>query len=311
MGSGVQYRLMPIPYLGEIAALFTSLFFSLGPTFFTLAGREVGSVVVNRARLVFATLILFGVHLALFGTLGPFDAAPDRWLWLSLSGVIGLVIGDAMLFQALLYIGPRLTMLVFTVSPVVAALLAFVFQGETLTTLQLVGMGVTLGGVGWVVTEPGKGPDAPLEPRTYLIGLLLALGGAAGQAVGLFTARLGMYGDFPTISAQLMRMLSAVVLMWLLTFIQRRARFTLTKLIEHPKAVRDIAIATFFGPFLGIFFSLLAIQHTSLGVASTLQSLPPVFLIPIGYFFFNEKVSLRSIFGTLVALAGVAILFLV
>ena len=49
---------MPIPFLGELAALATSLFFSIGPTFFTLAGRLVGSAIVNRSRLLVATLIL-------------------------------------------------------------------------------------------------------------------------------------------------------------------------------------------------------------------------------------------------------------
>jgi drug/metabolite transporter (DMT)-like permease len=301
----------PFPFAGELAALATSILFSLGPIFFTLAGRQVGSVVVNRTRLVFASLILISVHLVLFGSIAPFDASPDRWLWLSLSGIIGLVIGDAMLFQALLNIGPRLTMLIFSTSPIIAALLAFGLDGERLLPVQIVGMAVTLAGVGWVITERNEGAESDIDPRTFLIGVLFALGGSAGQALGLYTARLGIYGDFPTFSAQLIRMLSATLVLWLLTFAQGRAGHTITTLRQNLPAVRTIAIATFFGPFLGIFFSLVAIRYTSLGIASTLQSLPPVFLIPIGYFLFGEKVTPRNVAGTLIALAGVAVLFLV
>ena len=55
----------------------------------------------------------------------------------------------------------------------------------------------------------------------------------------------------------------------------------------------------------------MGIQYAPVGVASTLQALPPVFLIPIGYYFLGERVSSRAILGTLLALAGVAVLFLV
>lgn len=302
-----------IPYIGELAALATSLFFSLGPTFFTFAGREVGSVVVNRTRLIFASLLLFVAHFIMLGTLWPLDAAPDRWLWLSISGIVGLVIGDAFLFQALIQIGPRLTLLMFSLSPLLATGMAFIFDGETLTTIQILGMGITLAGVGWVVTErtAAQEDQKQIAPRAYIIGLLFALGGAAGQAGGLYTARLGMYGDFPVISAQIIRMLCATALMWIITIFSGQAGKTFRSLREKPIAIKYIAIASVLGPFLGIFFSLLAIQHTSMGVASTLQALPPVFLIPISYFFFKEKISFRAITGTVIALAGVVVLFLV
>jgi drug/metabolite transporter (DMT)-like permease len=47
------------------------------------------------------------------------------------------------------------------------------------------------------------------------------------------------------------------------------------------------------------------------GVASTLMSLPPIFLLPIGRFVFKETISKRAVTGTIIALAGVAALFLV
>jgi drug/metabolite transporter (DMT)-like permease len=46
------------------------------------------------------------------------------------------------------------------------------------------------------------------------------------------------------------------------------------------------------------------------GVASTLMSLPPVFLLPISHFVFGERIGLRAVAGTLVAIIGVAMLLL-
>ncbi len=67
----------------------------------------------------------------------------------------------------------------------------------------------------------------------------------------------------------------------------------------------------FSGPFLGVSFSLLAVQRAEVGVASTLMALPPVILLPIGYYVFKERFGWQAVAGTLVAIAGVAILFLV
>ena len=300
-----------MPFIGELAALATSFFFSIGPTFFTLAGRLVGSVVVNRSRLVIAFGYLLIVHFVLYGKLLPLDAEPNRWLWLGLSGLIGFVLGDAALFQAFIVIGTRLTMLIFTVNPIIAALLGWLFLGETLSPTQVLGMVITLGGIAWVMLERNNSVQRELTPKAYTTGILLAALAGAGQAIGAVTAKLGLYGDFPVLSGQIIRISVAMVGIWVLTFLSGKARITLQALKDQPKAVKYILIASFLGPFLGVFFSLVAIQHTHVGIASTLMSLQPIFLIPIGYYFFKEEISWRSIVGTIVALAGVAVIFLV
>ncbi|MGD8455593.1 MAG: DMT family transporter [Anaerolineales bacterium] len=299
-----------MPFIGELAAVATSICFSIGPTYFTIAGHLVGSVVVNRTRLVVAFIYLTIAHTILYGIPLPFDAEPDRWFWLSLSGVVGFVLGDAALFQAFITIGTRLTMLVFAISPVISALLAWFFLEETLTPLQILGMAITLSGVAWVVAERENRDKETLSKRDYGWGLFLGMIAAAGQAGGIFTAKLGLYGDFPALSGQIIRMLAAMVAIWLMALVSRQVKATVEKFFSQPKAVRYILLASFIGPAVGVWFSLVSIQHTSLGVASTLMALPPVFLIPIGYFVFKERISLRAIVGTLVTMGGVAVLFL-
>ena len=197
-------------FLGEIAALITSVCFSATSTFFTLAGRQVGSLVVNRIRLILALILLIFTHWVLLGQPIPLDAAPQRWFWLGISGVIGLVLGDAFLFQAFVWIGPRISMLMMSLAPVLAALAAWVFLGEFLSAGQIVGILITMAGVAWVVLDQnGGGPKTP-GPKNYLRGILFALGGATGQALGLVTAKYGLFGDFSPISANFIRMFTAV-----------------------------------------------------------------------------------------------------
>ena len=297
---------------GEIAALLTSLMFSGTSTFFTLAGRRVGSLVLNRLRLLVAFVLLSVTHWLVMGSPLPLTAEPARWFWLAISGVVGLVIGDAFLFQAFIWIGPRLSMLLMSLAPIIAALLAWLFFGETLSLAQLAGVAVTLSGVAWVVLERnGKPRPEGLDAASYARGILFGLGGATGQAVGLVTAKLGAGGDFSALSGTLIRMLSAMVLLWAITFIQRQAGATFRQLAARPQALVFILAGAFTGPFIGVTLSLVAVQRTEVGIASTLMALPPVFLLPISYLVFKERYGWQAIIGTLVALIGVGMLFLV
>ena len=142
-------------YLGEIAAIITSLCFSITSTLFTLAGQKVGSVVVNRTRLGIAVVFIIGAHFLLRIPL-PSEIETERLIWLSLSGIIGLVLGDSALFQAFILIGPRISMLLMGLTPVLAAILAWIFLGEQLSELQILGIGLTIGGVLWVIIEHNR-----------------------------------------------------------------------------------------------------------------------------------------------------------
>ena len=138
-------------FLGEIAALATSFFFAMTALIFTATGRMVGSQVTNRLRLTFALLYLIILNLILFREPLPFSAGSSRWLWLSLSGVIGLSLGDAFLFQSLVSLGPRLGSLLLSLAPIFGSLIAWIFFGEILTALQITGIVFALAGIAWVV----------------------------------------------------------------------------------------------------------------------------------------------------------------
>ncbi len=295
-------------YLGELAALITALCWSFTSIFFTLAGRRVGSVTVNRLRLIMATIFLTITHWLLATPL-PFKAAPERWFWLGLSGIVGLVLGDAFLFQAYVWIGPRLGMLMMSSVPVISTLLAWIFLGETLAINQIAGVLLTVGGIAWVVLERTGGRGRPAENPNYLWGILFGLGAAGGQALGLILAKKGLGGDFPALSGNFIRMLTALMVMWGFTFIRGQVGPTFRRLSSQPQATLTIMGGALTGPFLGVWMSLVAIQLTQIGIASTLMALPPIFMLPIGRYVFKERISRRAIIGTLLAVMGVALLF--
>jgi len=299
---------MKMLYLGEIAAVITSITYAVNSTLFTVAGRVVGSTVVNRVRLFAACLFLTSAHWIFLGSLWPVGADWDRWFWLGLSGIVGLVLGDAFLFQAFFWVGPRLSMLMMSLAPIIAAAVAWIFLGEALSMWQISGIMITLVGVGWVVMEKNK--NQPPDKENYLKGILYGLGGAAGQGLGVVLAKLGLDGSFSPISANFIRMFTAMVVILAATLLQKEFKNTINKVITNPKALWSIIGGSFSGPFFGVSLSLFALQHTSIGVASTLMALPPIFLLPVEKFIFKEKMGWGAIAGTVVAIVGVGVLFL-
>ncbi|HEX7555581.1 MAG TPA: DMT family transporter, partial [Leptolinea sp.] len=130
--------------MGEIAAVLTAVCWSFTSIFFNNASRAIGSVRVNRLRLLVATIILVAVHWIIFGSPIPFGATTEQWFWLGLSGIIGLALGDAFLFQGYVHIGARLTTVIMALDPVFSALIAWVWLGEKLSQVEVIGILITV-----------------------------------------------------------------------------------------------------------------------------------------------------------------------
>lgn len=295
-------------FIGELAALSTAFFFAMTALIFTTTGRMVGSQVTNRVRLLFALVCLMVLNAALFREPLPFSADSSRWFWLGLSGIIGLALGDVFFYQSLISVGPRLGSLLLSLAPIFGAVVAWVFFGEILTLLQITGIVLALAGIAWVVMAHEEPPDTPHghTRRGIFFGVLAGL----GQAVGLVFSKQGMFGDFSPFQANAIRTLAAAAFVWAWPLVEGTAGATITALRKNPRSISLIALGTLMGPLLGVSTSLFAVQHAEVGVASTLMALSPVVILPISYFALKEKIGWPALFGTVLAIAGVAVLFL-
>lgn len=294
--------------IGEIAALATAFFFALTALIFTSTGRAVGSQLTNRMRLTFALIYLVILNLILFRQPLPFSAGSSRWLWLSLSGIVGFSLGDAFLFQSMVSVGARLGSLLLSLAPIFGSIIAWIFFGEVLSVLQISGIVLALAGIAWVVASHQEPPDTPHghTRRGVIFGILAGL----GQAVGLVLSKQGMLGGFSPFQANAIRLLAAVLFVWILAGIEGKATSTFKDLRGKPQVVGLLALGAFVGPVLGVVSSLFAIQHIEIGIASTLNALTPVIVLPISFFVFKEKIGWQAILGTVLAILGVAVLFL-
>ncbi len=292
-------------YIGEIAAVLTALCWSVNSILFSDAGRKIGSQSVNHLRLWGALLLLILIQIIIFNRLIP-DISSIGFLFLAVSGVIGFFIGDALLFEAYVLIGARMGMLMMTAVPIFSVGLAWIFLSEKLGLWQLSAIGLTILSIAFVVAE--KRNSDPHQSRNLVRGVFFGLGGAMGQAIGLLFSKRGMLEGVHPISANLIRVMAATLVMTVYFLIRKRFFSDFLKLKQAGIFPRIVGGAIL-GPVIGVILSLVAILYAPIGIASTLMAISPVLLIPLSRFIYKEHISLRSIIWTCVAIAGAGWLF--
>ena len=300
---------MSIP-LGELAALGTACCWTVSSLAFSAAGRRMGSLSLNLVRLVFAFILVTAYCAIRRGMLLPFDAPPKTWIWLLASGFVGYVLGDLCLFRAFVLIGPRLSMLVMALAPPIAAVLGFFLLNERISPLGILGMVVTIGGVAWVVRErpdPTASNHTQAKGKELEHGILLAFGGAVGQALGMILGKVGM-GNYDPVASGQIRIMAGIVGFSVLFSAVGWWKKTLDGL-RDTYAVKYAALGAFAGPFIGVSLSLVSVQLTETGIAATIMSTTPVLIIPVVILSGQERVTTRAGVGALVAIAGVAMLW--
>ncbi|HOK37110.1 MAG: DMT family transporter [Bacteroidales bacterium] len=299
-------------YYGEIFAILTSFCWTISALSYEYAGKRIGSVPMNMIRMFIA---LGYMSLFLFITRGfiiPAHIPLNNWIWLLISGLIGFVVGDIMLFQSFVVIGARLSMLVMSLVPPLAAIFGILLLKEKMSFFQVFAMFVTISGIA-IVVYFGRRNHKNTEPIAKnlfkrLKGFLLAFGGAAGQAGGLVLSKKGMSGYDAFESTQI-RIIAGVIGYIIIISSFKLWRKTFEGLKNKP-AIGAVSLGSFIGPFIGVSFSLIALKHTSAGIAATLTSLAPVIIIYPSMLINKEKIKPFEVIGTIISIFGVALFFL-
>jgi drug/metabolite transporter (DMT)-like permease len=300
---------MQIAHLGEITGILTAICWTISALTFSVATRRAGSLTVNLFRLLFAMIMYMAWSKVFRGIWLPTDATPEAWKWLSISGLIGFVLGDYFLFSSYSYQSAKVSMLIMSLAPPIATLFGVIILHESFTLLNFLGMTLVLSGIALVILKREEVDDKITHRLNYpLKGLLLALGGAAGQGIGAVFSKLGMGSYDPFASSQI-RTVTGIIGFVLIISLTKNWK-SVKRSIIHQKALKPLLVGSFFGPFLGVSLSLLAFQHTKVGIASTLIATVPVFILIPSVIFMGEKLNWKEITGAFLAVGGMFIFFI-
>lgn len=308
-------------YLGEIISLAVAVSWTVTALFAEVASKRIGSLQFNVVRM-FLSIVMLGLTLWCFtGSPIPLYANGDAWLWLSLSGFVGYLLGDYCLFNSYILIGSRFGQLFMTLAPIAAAFSAWAILGERMSFQAVVGMLVTISGIGLSVLNKGGGKHR-LSLKLPLKGVLFGIGAGIGQGVGLVLSKVGMnhyvqsipageemVADLMPFASTMIRAITGFVGFFLVMIFQKKLS-TMSVALRNRKGMNAALWATFAGPFIGVSLSLMAVQYTEAGIASTLMALTPIFILWPSSFFFGQKVTAKEIAGAVISVVGVSLFFL-
>ena len=288
-------------HIGEFAALGVSVCWTLSALFFEKAGYKIGSLSVNFIRLLFAIGFLGITTFVTRGIFFPTDATTYQWFWLGLSGFVGFFLGDMLLFQSYMVIGSRTATLVMSLAPMLTGIIGWFFLGEILSPKNILAMVISVGGIIVAISNRQMKLNYPIK------GILLAFGGAMGQAVGLILSKKGM-GHYDPVSATQIRAIFGLFSFGILITVLRRWE-RLGQAFKHTNAMKSVTVGAIFGPFVGVALGLFAIQQTKTGIASTLMALVPIFIIVPSAVMFKEKIRPQQVIGAIISISGATLFF--
>jgi drug/metabolite transporter (DMT)-like permease len=303
-------------YLGELISIGVAFSWTATALLSEFGSKRLGNLTLNVLRMALAlafSLVLFWVAT---GEPLPAGATTEAKGWMLLSGLVGYVMGDFCLFQCYILIGSRFGQLFMTLAPLAAALTAWMTLGQQMTPVSIVAMLVTLFGIG--ISVLGRGERHRVSLKLPLDGVLFAIAAAVCQGVGLVLSKIGM-DHYETVagmpewlvpfSANFYRCVAGIVGFTVLLYF-RDGMGPLREALHDRKGLAVATATTIFGPFVGVGFSLMAVQYTAAGIASTLMAMTPIIILLPSYWLFHERITWRAVIGAVISVIGVSLFFL-
>jgi len=282
-------------------SLLSACSWALGAILWRRLGEHLSSYSMNLGKVILGSIGL-GIILLLIG----FEpVGTQSVLFLGLSGVLGIAIGDTFFFLALMELGPRRASLMGALNPVAIAVAAALFLGERPSAGAWAGIAATTLGVGWVLWERapavGGAPDSSLGIRYGLLSVLCT-------AFAVLLAKVGVL-SVPTVQAAWIRLVAGSIGLVLWGVCRSELGgwvrpFGNTRLLAKVVAVVTVVVIG------GFWLSIVALKHIDASIAGTLNSTSPLFILPLSSVLLKEKISLRTILGTVVAIGGVALILM-
>jgi drug/metabolite transporter (DMT)-like permease len=294
-----------LEHRGELAALTAAAIWAVSSTLYGQIGKQVAPLTLNLTKGLLAigyliiTMLFTGEQLLI---------APAQWWPLFFSGLIGIAWGDTFLFMALNSIGARLTLLINILSPVMTALMASLYLGEQLALVNYWGIALAVAGVAGVIFDRTQA-DQP--SKNYWQGVLWAvLSAVANSIASIFSRQAMLANDLSPTVTTLVRLLAGTVgilalMLWPLML--PSSRVSTWQPLDRQMWLR-LALVAFFSTYLGINLQQAALKYTAAGIAQTVGSTSPLFVLVYDWWQ-GAKISWRSIVWAMVAIGGMSLLF--
>lgn len=289
------------PLLGESSALLAAMIWAVSMSMYTRFGQGVKARHLNLFKNCLALICLIAV-----GVVSQWQWPSDRlsFVALAISGLVGLALGDTLLFVSLKAMGVQRTSVIQCLAPPFAALMAWVLFDEVLVLSEWLGLLCTVLFLAMILKARSGGDHLPLTA----IGLMAALGAALCQAFAMTSLRWSLQG-VDVFAGTFLRVSPAIIAL-LLYSVLRKDLFEMKGIFVPRRRALLLTGAAFIGTFLGLVLMSVGAKYSKAGVATALSSTTPIWILPVAHYMLGERWTVKLLLLTLGAVCGVALMIL-
>jgi drug/metabolite transporter (DMT)-like permease len=298
--------LTSFPLLGETCAVLSALTWAIATVLFTTASRQLRPEAANLFKTTLASVLLVLTLLALKGR-AAFQL-PDQTeaLYLVASGLLGIAISDTLYFWCLREIGAWRTLVISCLAPPVTVLLSALVLRDPMRAVEIIGMIVALAGVILAVIGGRRRREDGLSFTRS--GLAVGITSSVAISIAIILTKVGT-AKTGALEASTIRIVVAVPGILLIQMLRPGFRSSVRSALNPPGKVRLIS-ASLIGTYVAYLLFIAGIKYAHAGVATALAATSPAFVIPLSAVFLKERITLLAVIGTTLAVAGIAILFM-
>ena len=295
-------------YFYYFLALLAALSWSIASLISTDVSRKLGGIGFNRIRLLIVSLMLIS-----------YSFIDNSWQTISLtylntiiiSGIIGVFIGDTLLFSALQKIGPRRNNILFSLAAPFTVILNIIVLKNLMQIIEIIGCLIVFIGVVIAISYGENKKNIhrwEIIEGSIKIGIILGVFAALCQAIGLIMMKPILdSGADPIASAAIRTSISAFLLSF--TFFYKSNLRNLKNIITLDIIFKTI-ISGFLGMALGMSLLLISLKNADAGIVATLSSTSPIMVLFLIWLITKKIPTIGAWIGTVIAIFGTGVIFL-
>ena len=289
-------------------ALLAAFSWSISSLISTDITRILGGIGFNRLRLIFVSIMLLSY--ATFQK--TWDTINIEYLnVIIVSGVIGIFLGDTLLFMALKRIGPRRNNILFSLAAPFTVILNILALQQKMSLIEITGCILIFIGVVVAISygnSKNNNHRWELIEGSIKIGILFGILAALCQSIGLIMMKPILdQGADPIASAAIRCTISALLLS--LTYISK-SNFISSNINYTTSTILKTIISGFLGMALGMSLLLIALQKADAGIVATLSSTSPIMILFLLWIITKKIPSIGAWIGTIIAIIGTGLIFI-
>jgi drug/metabolite transporter (DMT)-like permease len=286
---------------GEIFSTLSALAWAFAVILYRKSGEQISPFALNLFKNTLV-IVLFGSTMVLLGVpFFPADQTVSDWVYLLVSGAIGIGIADSVFFASLNRLGAGRSAIVDCLYSPFVILCSFVFLSEPVGLSLLVGVSLIIAGIMVGTWKPAH-IDSPTELRQIRVGILLGIVAMLLMAVGIVMAKPVITDSNPWWASSV-RVIGGLALLGIQAVIRSDKKEIVRTFTPGPLWKVTVP-ATLVGSFVANFFWIVGMKYTYATIASVLNQLSCLFVLVFATAFLGEPLTGRKSIAIVLGFAG-------